>query len=150
MSKITIKELLVISVKWTVEISRFYADFREETDDVSFRKLLTTMIAQEGQYTEYYEENLSKLDFQLDFGISDNEVFDFEGGSVIIPPVAGLSKIGFLKNAVHYQGISIATCDFLGSLAISDSGKQIFKELSDEERRHMLIFKDHLELEELF
>ena len=81
MRKITIKELLVISVNWTLEISKFYADFREETDDVSFIKLLTTMIDQEGQYTEYYEENLGKLDFQLDFGTGVNEVFDFKGGS---------------------------------------------------------------------
>ncbi|MCK5198943.1 MAG: hypothetical protein KAR21_11360, partial [Spirochaetales bacterium] len=141
MSKLTIKEILLISVNWTLEISKFYADFREETDDVSFIKLLTTMIDQEGQYTEYYEENLDKLDFKLDFGIGVNEVFDFEGGSESISPVAGMSKIDFLKKAVHYQGISIATCDFLGSLSKTDLGKQIFKELSDEERRHMLIFK---------
>ena len=115
MSKLTIKEILVISVNWTLEISKFYADFREETDDVSFRKLLTTMIDQEGQYTEYYEENLGKLDFQLDFGTGVNEVFDFKGGSESIPPVAGLSKIDFLKNAVHYQGISIATSLILQS-----------------------------------
>ena len=150
MSKMTIKELLVLSVEWTIEISKFYADFREETDDVSFRKLLTTMIDQEGQYTEYYEENLRRLDLKSDFGSEINKVFDFNGGSESIPSVAGLSKIDFLKIAVRYQGISIATCDFLGSLSKTDSGKQIFKQLSDEERRHMLIFKDHLELEELF
>lgn len=150
MSKMTIKELLVLSVEWTIEISKFYADFRVETDDVSFRKLLTTMIDQEGQYTEYYEENLRRLDLKSDFGLEINKVFDFNGGSKSIPSVAGLSKIDFLKNAVRYQGISIATCDFLGSLSKTDSGKQIFKQLADEERRHMLIFKDHLELEELF
>ena len=150
MSKITIKELLVLSVKWTVEISRFYADFREETDDVSLGKLLTTMIDQERQYTEYYEENLGKLDFSLDFGTGFNEVIDFEGGSESIPPAAGLSKIDFFKKAVRYQEISIATCDFLRRVSKTDSGKQIFKKLSDEEHRHMLIFKDHLELEELF
>ena len=38
----------------------------------------------------------------------------------------------------------------LRELSKTDRGKQIFKELSDEEKRHMLIFKDHLELEELF
>lgn len=150
MSKTTIKELLVLSVEWTIEISKFYADFRVETDDVSFRKLLTTMIDQEGQYTEYYEENLRRLDIKADFGLEINKVFDFNGGSESIPSVAGLSKIDFLKNAVRYQGISIATCDFLGSLSKTDLGKQIFKQLADEERRHMLIFKDHLELEELF
>jgi len=150
MSKMTIKELLVLSVNWTIEISKFYADFREETDDVSFRKLLTTMIDQEKQYTEYYEENLGKLNFQVDFGPGFNEVLDFENSTESILPAAGLSKIDFLKKAVCYQGISIATCDFLGGLAKTDAGKQIFKELSDEERRHMLIFKEHLELEELF
>lgn len=150
MSKITIKELLVLSIDWTIEISKFYADFLEETDDVSFRKLLTTMIDQEGQYTEYYEENLKKLDLKSDFGPEFNEVFNFKGGREPMPPISGLSKIDFLRNAVRYQGISIATCDFLGSLSKTDSGKQIFKQLSDEERKHMLIFKDHLELEELF
>lgn len=150
MSKMTIKELLVLSVEWTIEISKFYADFRVKTDDVSFRKLLTTMIDQEGQYTEYYEENLRRLDLKSDFGLEINEVFEFNGGSESIPSAAGLSKIDFLKNAVCYQGISIATCDFLGSLSKTDSGKQIFKQLADEERRHMLIFKEHLELEELF
>ncbi len=150
MSKITIKELLSLSVDWTIEISKFYADYREETDDVSFMKLLATMIDQEGQYTEYYEENLRQLDLKSDFGPDFNEILDFNGGSESIPSVSGLSKIDFLRNAVRYQGISIATCDFLGSLTKTDSGKQIFKKLSDEERRHMLIFKDHLELEELF
>ncbi len=150
MSEITIKELLILSVDWTVKISMFYADFREETNDVSFLKLLTTMIDQEEQYTEYYKENLGKLDYKLDFSVDYNEVFNFNGDSEPIPTVKGLSKMEFLKKAVHYQKISINTCDFLGSLAVTDSGKQIFKELSDEERRHMLIFKEHLELEELF
>ncbi|MCK5200107.1 MAG: hypothetical protein KAR21_17240 [Spirochaetales bacterium] len=150
MSKFTIKELLVLSVDWTVKISKFYADFREITDDVSYRKLLTTMIDQEGQYTEYYEENLRKLDLKSDFGPEFNEILDFNGGSESIPSVSGMAKIDFLRNAVRYQGISIATCEFLGSLCKTDSGRQIFKTLSDEERRHMLIFKDHLELEELF
>lgn len=150
MSQITIKELLTYSVDWTTEVSKFYEDFREEIDDVSFRKLLTTMTDQEGLYSEYYEEKLNKLDFNRDFGIGFNEVLEFGCSSESIPSVAGMSKIEFLKKAVSYQEISIATCNSLGGLTITDFGKQIFKELSDEEYRHMIIFNEHLELEELF
>ncbi|MCK5153171.1 MAG: hypothetical protein KAQ93_02335 [Spirochaetales bacterium] len=150
MINITIKELLSLSVNWTVKISKFYADFRDENDDVSFRKLLTTMIDQEGQYTEYYKENLEKLNLSLDFIFEVNDEIEFDDNFEEIPEVSGMSKIDFLKKAVHYQDISINTCDFLRVLSKTDKGKQIFKELSDEEKRHMFIFKDHLELEALF
>jgi len=150
MVKITIKELIKLSLSWTVTISRFYADFRDKSDDVSFRKLLTTMIDKEGEYTEYCRENLKKLNLEIDFiaGNSKNIVFDdiFEE----MPNVEGMSKISFLKKAVHFQNISIKICDLLRESAKTDRGKLVFKELAEEEKRHMFIFKDHLELEELF
>ncbi len=150
MINITIKELLTLSVNWTVKISKFYTDFRDINNDVSFRKLLTTMIDQEGQYTEYYEENLLKLNFNTDFSIGVDNKIEFDNNFEEIPDISDMSKLEFLKKAVYYQNISIKTCDYLRELSITDKSKQIFKELSDEENRHMLIFKDHLELEELF
>lgn len=150
MSKMTIKELLSLSVDWTVQISKFYADFRDKNDDISFRKLLATMIEQEEQYTEYYKENLTKLNLNLDFVIGSEENIEFNDSFEEIPDLAGMEKIDFLKKAVHYQDISVKTSNFLRELSKTDRGKQIFKELSDEENRHMLILRDHLELEELF
>ena len=149
MIKIKIKDLFNHSIEWTVKISKFYADFSEKCEDVSFRKLLTTMIDQEGQYTEYYKENLAKLNIKSDFSIDESELIDFNDYFEDIPDVKEMTKISFLKKAVHFQGISIKTCDFLRDLSKTNRGKQIFKELADEESRHMFIFKDHLELEEL-
>lgn len=150
MINITIKELLTLSINWTVKISNFYSNFRDINDDISFRKLLTTMIEQEGQYTEYYKENLLKLNLNLDFSVGIDDKIDFHNSFEEIPDFLGMTKIEFLKKAVYYQNISIKTCNLLRDLSKTDKGKQIFKELSDEENRHMLIFKDHLELEELF
>ncbi len=150
MIKIKINDLFNLSIEWTVKISKFYADFRDKCEDVSFRKLLTTMIDQEGQYTEYYKENLAKLNIKSDFSIDESELIDFNDYFEDIPDVKEMTKITFLKKAVHFQGISIKTCDFLRDLSKTNRGKQIFKELADEESRHMFIFKDHLELEELF
>ena len=150
MTKITIKELLNLSVEWTVKISHFYADFRDVCSDISFMNLLKTMIDQEGQYTRYYEENLTILDLKTDFLITEKEYIEFDNKFEDIPDIAGMSKIDFLKKAVHFQDISVKTCEYLGELSKTNKGKQIFKELSDEESRHMSIFKDHLELEELF
>jgi hypothetical protein len=150
MTKTTIKDLLNLSVEWTVKISHFYADFRGVCSDISFMNLLKTMIDQEGQYTKYYEENLTKLDFKTDFIIKEDDYIEFDNIFEDIPGIAGMSKINFLKKAVHFQDISIKTCEYLGELSKTNKSKQIFKELSDEENRHMGIFKDHLELEELF
>jgi len=150
MAETTLKELLSSSIEWTVKISKFYSDFRDENDDISFRKLLATMIDQEGQYTNYYEENLKNLDFILDFNLSLNDPIESNNNFEEMPDVKGMSKITFLKKAVHFQQISIKTCEFLGGVSKTSKGKQIFKELADEESRHMSIFKDHLELEELF
>ncbi|MDA3937694.1 MAG: hypothetical protein PF693_00065 [Spirochaetia bacterium] len=150
MIKIELKELFTLSIEWTVKISKFYADFRDNCDDVSFRKLLTTMIDQERQYTEYYKDNLAKLNIESDFVFNDSGLIDLNDSFEDIPDVKEMSKIDFLKNAVHFQEISIQTCNFLGELSKTNRGKQIFKELADEESRHMYIFKDHLELEELF
>lgn len=150
MVKVTIKELISLSIDWTVKIRKFYADFRDNSNDVSFRKLLTTMIDQEGQYTEYYEENLKKLNFDIDFIAGTSEKIDFDDLFEEILDIAEMSKIDFLKKAVYFQDISIKTCDFLRGLSKTDRGKLIFKELAEEEKRHMFIFKDHLELEELF
>jgi hypothetical protein len=150
MSKITIKDLLSTSVEWTIRISQFYADYREENTDVFFRKLLTTMIDQEGEYTENYKENLIKLNIQMDFNMAENDQIEFDTGFEDIPSVKGMLKIEFLKKAVNFQDCSIKICDFLGLMSKTNKSKQIFKGLADEERRHMFIFKDHLELEELF
>jgi len=150
MTKVTIKDLLNLSVEWTVKISRFYADFRDACSDVSFRNLLNTMIDQEGQYTEYYKENLIKLDFKIDFVNNEDDYIEFDNNFEEIPDTADMSKINFLKKAVHYQDISVKTCEYLRELSKTNKSNQIFKELSDEESRHMSIFKDHLELEELF
>ena len=150
MVETTLRELLSASIDWTVKISKYYSDFRDENDDVSFRKLLATMIDQEGQYTDYYEENLKNLDYDLDFNTGLNDPIEVENYFEEIPDAKGTAKIAFLKKAVHFQQISIETCNSLGSLTKTDKGKQIFKELADEESRHMSIFKDHLELEELF
>ncbi|MCK5674301.1 MAG: hypothetical protein KAH95_13050 [Spirochaetales bacterium] len=150
MSKMTIKELLSLSIEWTVQISKFYEDFRNKNDDISFRKLLATMIEQEEQYTEYYKENLTKLNLNLDFDIGSEGNIEFNDSFEDIPDLTGMTKIEFLKKAVHFQDISIKTSNFLKEISKTEKGKQIFKELSDEENRHMLIFKDRLDLEELF
>lgn len=150
MAETTLKELLSLSIDWTVRISKFYSDFRDEIDDISFKNLLTTMIDQEGQYTNYYEENLKSLDYILDFNLRANDTIEINIDFEEMPDVKRMSKISFLKKAVHFQQISIKTCEFLGRLSKTSKGKQIFKELADEESRHMSIFKDHLELEELF
>jgi hypothetical protein len=76
MIKIELKELFTLSIEWTVKISKFYADFRDNCDDVSFRKLLTTMIDQERQYTEYYKDNLAKLNIESDFVFNDSGLID--------------------------------------------------------------------------
>ena len=148
MSKMTIKELLSLSVDWTVQISKFYEDFRDKNEDVSFRKLLATMIEQEEQYTEYYKENLNTLNLNLDFVIASEENIEFNDSFEEIQDTASMTKIDFLKKAVHYQDISVKTCYFLKELSKTDRGKQIFKEMADEGNSHMFIFRDHLELEE--
>lgn len=150
MIKITIKEIFTISINWTKKISQFYVDYRDKIEDVSYRKLLTTMIEQEGQHTEYYEESLEKLDLNRDFSVEVDEDIEFDDIFEEISDVNEMTKIDFLKKAVHYKNISIKTSNFLRELSNTDRGKQVFKELSDEESRHMFIFKDHLELEELF
>lgn len=150
MNRTTIKDLLNLSIDWTVKISQFYADYRDVCSDVSFINLLKTMIDQEDEYTQYYKENLTKLDFNTDFVVNKEDLIDFDNKFEAMPGIAGMSKISFLKKAVHFQQISIKTCEYLGELSNTNTAKRIFKELSDEENRHMCIFRDHLELEELF
>ena len=150
MKKMTIKNLLNISKKWPELIGKFYIDYNKYNTDISFGRLLNTLINQLNQYSEYFKENTNKLNMDIDFGTKLNEFFNFEILEENLSLSENLSKQDFLKRAIYFHEISISNCSILKNLANTDSCRQIFKELSDEEYRYMMILKDRLALEELY
>ncbi len=150
MGKMTISNLLKRFVTWPEITAKFYANFKKTNTDVSFGRLLNTLIDQKDQYSEYFKENIDKLNPDLDFGPNLNELIEFETLDENLSSSENLSKLDFLKKAIHFHEISITNCRILGSMANTDSCRQIFKELSDEEYRYMMILKDRLELEGLY
>jgi len=146
----TINKLLDISKSWPEITAKFYIDYKKHNTDISFGRLLNTLINQLDQYSEYFKENTNKLNLDIDFGIRLNDSFNFEILEGDLRISENSSKQEFLKKAIYFHEISISNCSILRNLANTDSCRKIFKELSDEEYRYMMILKDRLELEELY
>jgi len=146
----TINNLLDISELWPELTAKFYIAYKKHNKDISFGRLLKTLINQLDQYSEYFKESINKLNLDIDFGTKLNESFNFEILEGDFSISENLSKQDFLKKAIYFHEISISNCSILRDLANTDSCRKIFKELSDEEYRYMMILKDRLELEELY
>jgi hypothetical protein len=150
MKKMTIQELLEKSKNCPKIKSKFYREYMDKLEDVSFQRLLTTLVDQETQDIEYFAEKLAKLSLKIDFGDKLEELFDFEIMDDNILSSSIPSKIDFLKKAIKLEEISIANCKKLEKLSNTGSGSLIFKALVAEDYRHQTILREHLELEELF
>ncbi len=146
----TINNLLDISKSWPELMAKFYINYKKYNTDISFGRLLNTLINQLDQYSEYFKENTNKLNLDIDFGTKLNESFNFEILEGDLSISENLSKQDFLKKAIYFHEISIHNCSILQKLSNTDSSRQIFKELSDEEYRYLMILKDRLALEELY
>jgi len=150
MRKMTIRNLLNSFRSWPAITAKFYEDFQKTNTDVSFGRLLNTLIDQKDQYSEYFKENMDKLNLDTDFGSNLNELIEFEILDENLSKSESLSKLDFLRKAIQFHEKSISNCHILENMAVTDSCRQVFKELSDEEYRYMMMLKDRLELEELY
>ncbi len=148
MDKIT-PQMLVESIReWTETVIEFYENYYTDIDDLSFKRLLTTMIDTEKEYISYFTEKSGEIDFDKNF--RDDLEYTFKMPVYSITGSGELSKSEFLRSLVTGYTTLVENLNKLSTDSCTDSGKVIFKKLADDKNRQRMILQDRLELEELY
>ncbi len=148
MSKI-IPDLLIDSVKeWADAITVIYEDYYSNSEDFSFKRLLTTMIDTEKEYSSNFGEKIGGIDFKSNFSTDSKFVPDLFRESGF--ESAKLKKTEFIREVISRYDLLIENFKTLSILSGTESGRELFTKLAADKHRQRMILQDRLELEELY